>query len=100
MPLPRYAAASADVSSVRVPGWHPSVGLYCHSLRMSSRCVGRELNDLLLIGIRQPSLATELLRGIMLGAILARHEVNSGEHGYLCWGRIPHRKAPSIGGVV
>jgi hypothetical protein len=40
---------------------------------MSGRCVGLELNDLLLISIRQPSFATGLLRGVMRGAILARH---------------------------
>ena len=60
---------------------------------MSGRCVGLELNDLLLISIRQPSLTTGLLQGVMRGAILARHGMKSGQHGYLCWGRIsrpPH----------
>ena len=45
---------------------------------MSSRSVGLELNDLLLIGIRQPSLAARFLRWVMRGAIVASHVVESG----------------------
>ena len=52
---------------------HPSVGAHRDPFRMSGLRVGLELNDLLLIGIRQPSLAARLLLGVMRSAIFARH---------------------------
>ena len=62
----------------RWPGWHPSIGAHRDPLRMSGRCVGLELNDLLLIKIRQPSLTFGFLRRGIGGEVLAGHGVESG----------------------
>ena len=83
------------------PGRHPSIGAHRDPLRMSGRCVGLELNDLLLIKIRQPSLTFGFLRRGIGGEVLAWHESKSGQHDYLCWGRIsPPPKSLDLEGCL